>query len=749
MKFKYAYPALLAATSIALSSCGKKEKPAETEGSKDENTSIAESIKETVKEVVTPTASADDRVTKLGFIKHLPDDTEAVFAFYNGKEIVKEMRDSAFGKFVEKNLRDQGIDIGEMTQQDPQTALLLNALSEEVFFALGNDAGIQGENALKLVNAINYGQMKMAVKMMASNLAGEEADPDMMQSEIASMVAGILNDPNAGIDVLEKLNTPPITLGIKISDTEQREQLAGMINGGLQQILAGGEEVPAEAFALEKDGFNFTGVKIIGKKLAAMIDPDSRAEMSQMLGGEANTERVIKAIEEKNLIISSAVKDDYLIVSLASSEDDIKFATSADKSVASNSEFKFIDGYLDKNINILTFGNKEAISHLLGQNKGSIDSYVGGITAGLNETDVFGDTTDIETLLAHVQKLGGEYYGLFKAQTFGSVSFLEDGFRIESHGGSNQPTIDSEKVHELAPLGEPDDVFFFADWTNNPKTADLALDLLDSLGEAAYTMSKQASQLQVDDADFESFAQGFGMFDDKFATDLSEMWGALRGDFAAGLGSENALVIDLSGGLPKVPGIPAPLLEKGKMPRITFAAPVEDRAKLAQSWTRLNGALTNILKNASEMVGTEIPMQEPLSSQSDGQTSWFFTTIPFTTNDFMPNVTVSDQYFFASTSKSLAGGLEASLKTSGVQRKGAYAEINFQALHKYAQEWVELVKANKESLFEKNPSALEDFQANLPMIEEALLALQDLDKLTIHTREEGGESRSSIHFKTK
>lgn len=750
MKLKYAYPALIAVSTLAFNSCGKKEKTAGTEGTKEEAVALVESVKEKFKEAVTPAASTEERAAKLGFVKNLPEDTEAVFAFYNGKEIVKEMRGSTFGKFVEKNMADQGMDFDKMANDDPQTAMILSALSEEVFFALGNNAGIQGENALKLVNAITFGQMKMAVKMMATNLKGEDTEPDMVQSEISSMIQGILSDPNAGIDVIEKLNTPPITIGLKISDAEQRDQLAGMINGGLSEILESGEDVPAEKFELEKDGFKLTGVKIIGKKLAAMIDADARAEMSKTLGSEANTDRIIQAIEKKNLIISSAVKDDYLIVSIADAEDDIKFATSADKSVASNGEFKFVDNYLAKKINVLAFGNKEAIGHLLNQKEGSINAYVGGITAGLKDTDAFGDTTDIETLLSHVQKLGGEYYSLYKPETFGSVAYLEEGFKIETHGGSNLPTIDSTKVHQLAALGAKDDVFFYADWTNNPKTVDLALDLMDSFGEAAYTMGKQASKLQVDDPDFEEFAQGFGMFDEKFSKDLRELWGALRGDFAAGVGSENALIIDLSGGLPKVPGIPAPLLEKGKMPRITFAAPVEDRAKLGTSWTRLNGALTNILKNVSEMSGTEIPMQEPLESTSDGQTSWFFTTIPFTTNDFMPNLTVSDQFFFASTSKSLAGSLEAAVKAGGgVERKGAYMEMNFQALNKYLQDWLELVKTNKETLFEEKPSALEDFEANLPMVEEALSALRNFDKLTVHTREEGGESRTSLHFKTK
>ncbi len=760
MKLKYTYPALLAA-SLAVTSCENKEKPAAEKNSGEDKTALVEDAKkevqkesQEVKEAVTPDApadvSAEKRVAKLGFVKYLPADTEGIFAFYRGAELVKAMRGSSFGKFVEKTMAEQGTTLDEMANSDPQSKMFLDALSEETFVAIGDGGGQQGENGLKLMNAMNYGNMKMMVSMVAKNLKGETDPNMMMQSEMMGMMSGILEDPNAGIDLIEKLETAPLTIGIKVSDQDQREQIAGMIKGGLQQMLQGGDEVPAEAFDLEKNGFKLSGVKILGEKLAAMMDADTRMNMSQMLGGEANVDRLVKAIEKRNLIISSAVKDEYVIVSLAGSEDDIKFAATAGDSVASSEEFDFIDDYRDKDLNLLAFGNKEALGHLLSQKAGGLNAYADGIMAGLKDTDAFGDTTDIETLLDHVKKVGGEYYDLYRPETLGSVGYLEDGFKIETFGGTNQPAIDFGKTHELAPLGEGDDVFFFADWTNNPEAAELGLELLDSMGEAAYTMAKQAARLDVQDPGFQDFAESFGMFDRIFAKDMREVWGALRGDFAAGVGSENALVVDLKGGLPKVPGVPAPFLKDGKMPRITFAAPVEDREKLAQSWERLNGALTNILKQVSEMAGTEIPMQEPISSGNGDQTSWFFTTIPFTTNDFMPNITVSDQYFFASTSKNLAGGLEETIKAGGgPERNGFYMETDFQTLQKYAQDWLTRAKENKETLFKENPSGLKDFEANLPKIEEALDSLQNLDKMTYHLREVDGESRSSFHFKTK
>ena len=43
-------------------------------------------------------------------------------------------------------------------------------------------------------------------------------------------------------------------------------------------------------------------------------------------------------------------------------------------------------------------------------------------------------------------------------------------------------------------------------------------------------------------------------------------------------------------------------------------------------------------------------MQKPMSSDKDGSTTWFFP-MPFFNDDFLPSVTVNDNWFAASSSK--------------------------------------------------------------------------------------------------
>jgi hypothetical protein len=218
------------------------------------------------------------------------------------------------------------------------------------------------------------------------------------------------------------------------------------------------------------------------------------------------------------------------------------------------------------------------------------------------------------------------------------------------------------------------------------------------------------------------------------------MWDALSGNFGGGLGHESALVVDLSGTMPAIPGVPQTVVDEAKFPRISMIAPVTDRAKLAASWQKMNTTTTNILAKISEMTGEDIPMQKPISSDKDGFTTWFFS-MPFFNDDFMPSVTVGDKWFAASTSKNQALDLVRKADKGGETRNGLWFSVNFNALRKFSAETVKMLDKNKDDL----GMDADDLKNATKVIE----ALDDMDKLTVHARREGGVLRSSVHFKVR
>ena len=206
-----------------------------------------------------------------------------------------------------------------------------------------------------------------------------------------------------------------------------------------------------------------------------------------------------------------------------------------------------------------------------------------------------------------------------------------------------------------------------------------------------------------------------------------------------------ALVMDLKGNMPAIPGVPQKVVDEAKAPRMTLLAPVKDRAKLKESWEKVNTHTTSLLATVSEMAGEKIPMQKPISSEKDDMTTWFFS-MPFFQDDFLPSVTVSDEWFAASTSKTQTIDLMSKAAAGGAQGEGIRFHVNFQAITAYASEMLDMADKNSADLF-PDEFALKGFQENKVEIKELIDACREFESLSWTARKENGVVRNSMHFR--
>jgi hypothetical protein len=280
----------------------------------------------------------------------------------------------------------------------------------------------------------------------------------------------------------------------------------------------------------------------------------------------------------------------------------------------------------------------------------------------------------------------------------------------------------------------------FANMTTEAAYDEKARAYIEAIMETSYAAAMKVSELPMAGENMVQFKEMAKIFDTQFRPDAVAVWDSISNDFGGALGNERAWVMDLKGTVPTIPGIPQAVVDSGKFPRISVVAPVSDRAKLADSWKNLNTSITGVLGKIKEMSGMEIPMQKPISSEKNGYTTWFFP-VPVFNDDFMPSVTVGDQWFAASTSKNQALDLLSQAAVGGETRTGLQFTMNFKALQKFSQEM--------HGVLEKNSEALGISVEDLKSAAELITALEDLDKLTVHARREGGVLRSSVHFKTR
>lgn len=689
--------------------------------------------------VPTPHVAPSDRASKLGFAQMLPKDTETLLLVQNGAELVKRFKGSKFYGFLSS--QNPGID-AMVEGKGAEGVAPMDFLGQEFFLATGKNTGEQSAHLVCFSNRQNYFQFRNLLTMVISSLKDEETDLEMLGEE--GPLFDMVKDPQSGLGLLKKSESPPIWLGCKTTTANREKVLQAFKDMTANLAVAGAS---AEEMKFEVEGRNFEGHQIVGKKLVEDLKADQALmeRMDEKLEKDVQAE-LWKILAEKNIIAVTGVVNDYVVLFLGSRKEDLRFATTPSESFAASQALAFVDPYLEKNPVAVAYSDKSVLEGLSSGNGISVIAQaMRDAIAGNGKVD----TREIEALLDVIGEREKELTSMIKFSNFGAVAMLDEGFKIETFGGSNSPNIQTEAKNQMGSLESHKDTAIFANWTGNAAYGVKANAYLESLVETTYAVTKNVSTWEVkDNPSFDSFKQYFNMFEENFSDDTVKLWQAMSVDMSGGLGNESAVVVDLSGEMPPLPNVPQELVKSGKFPRVSWVKPVKDRAKLAAAWDQMNASGESIMKQVSAMMESEQAMPKPMSSKENGLVTWFFAG-PLFTDDFAPSVTLDDKWFVLSSSKKHAVGLAQEAALSKTGKTGAYLSVKFDALRACAEHWLKAVDENKETIFEDNKSAAGDFTANQKMIKDSLNALSELDNMTLHTRKESGTDRTSFHLKTR
>lgn len=740
MKNKLSLIAYPIAAALVVSSC-RKTPPAPATAPV--NTAASDAEVAVPEQPVTPPVAPADRASKLGFAQMLPKDTETLVLVQNGKEVVKRVKASkifGFAKSQNPSLDDSisGDGTGGMTA--------LDFLGDELFLATGKSTDVQTGHLMKTSNRSNYFQFRSLLEMIISSAKGEEPDLESLDP-IYSQIA-LVQDAETGLALLKASEMPPSYLGVKCTK-ENQEKIQQAFSGLIGNLAAQNELGDAlEEITVEKDGRSFKGSKLVGKKLVAQWrSNEGLMGMLEEKLDQASLDELFTLLGEKNVIAVTGTVNDYVVGFVGSREEDLKLAATPADSFATSDSLKFVDTFLEKNPVFVSYAKGSVLSAIT--NNSGISYLTDAFRDALASSGEV-DTREIEALLDVVKEREREMSSSLKISDLGMVGYFEEGFKLETFGGSNMPSIIASANNKLGAIGDSKDVAIFANWTSNPAYTIKTNEYLESLAETVYAMAKNVStwQLGEENQSFAAFKQYVTLFDESFSDHVVTAWDSMSSDFPAGLGNETAFVIDLNGEMPPIPNVPQELVKSGKFPRISYLKPVKDRSKLVSAWEKINQSGEGIMGEVSKMMEQEQAMPKPMSSKDNGLITWFFAG-PLFTDDFAPSVTLDDTWFVASTSKNHAVDLAKQAGSSASGKTGAFMRVDFDALRACAKHWVKAVDDNKDAIFESNPSAGEDFTENKKMIMDGLKAFGEMDELTLHSREESGTSRSTIHFKTR
>lgn len=764
---KMKYTASLVGGAMLLGAVSCKEKPKTAEAPAGEK-SVVEKVAETVEKVVAPkveqSITDDERAAKLGFAKYLPKDTEMVMSVYNAQKAADQLKalklygvfesgmgmDMGEGAIEDNILEDAPIEDGEQDAdadlaeggmvEGPSPWLLLG---QEVTLALGDSTGEQTARLMRVSRRISYFQaraMGKAAQSYAKTGKMEDFTESMQASVGQDMMKELVEDPESGIPLFEKAELPPIYFAMKVKQGEM-EQALQMVNSGMAIFgMAGEMAAPVE---FETGGGKFSGFKLMGEEIAKAMKAE-KDDMVESLG-EKNTDSLIDAISKKNLIVVAGSVGDYVVVMIGGKEESMKLVSETKESLVATDELNFADAYADKQFVSVIFGDKGLWDDLMVEASG-LATYALGIRDGIAGGGGLGDVRDLEAMLQIVADREKDLLGMGRAETLGMVAFVDEGLRIESVGGYDKGGIDWDAKTTLSHLGDSGDNMLFLNIPTNAEYDEKMGDYFEAIVETVYAATVKMSELDIEAPELADMKEFMQLFEGKFRADAVGLCDALSG-MSKGLGHETAVVVDLKGSMPAIPGLPQKFVDEAKAPRITMVSPVTDRAKLKEAWKGMDLHATSLLEKVSEMAGEKIPMQKPVSSEKDGMTTWFFS-FPFFQDDFMPSVTVSDQWFAASSSKTQAQDLVSKAAAGGEAGNGVKFHVNFNALTDYADEMLAIVDNNSAELF-TDEFKLESFNRDKADLKKAIDACREFDSLDWTIRKEGGLMRSSVHFKTK
>jgi len=667
---------------------------------------------------------AQSRVDALGFASRLPKDTEVAMGLRNLGDVVDTFVASNFFKKA-TSLAASGGEGPPPEMVDEVRAKFGQYAGKDAFFSIGAGGAEQIGILMEAYGIYNAATYRMLMQGLASGGGLEAAgmSPETMIKDVLRAEDGKL------LDLLEKLQMPPILAGTRI--TGGAEEVLGQLaeaEGQLPPVVVVSEE--------EIEGVGKFKIWSVAAKDA--LGENERSQLRDQLDDAALSERVEKIIDGKKLEFAYGLVGDTLLVSLGSDHAHLKLAVEPEESLLAAPAFAFADRFAGKKLFAYAYTSEEVLA-TMNRPEQILDltKSIQGLVVSLAENGM-----DLGEVGGLVGKLGEQFVAMAQRgqKSALAVAYLEEGIRYESIGGYDNPALDTEAKLVFADA-IPSDAFLSVNAVSTAKSEEQSIALLETLGQLAYAGGKAFGGISGDPNAVEQFNQMDALFRPK----LLALWEILRNKLEAGLGSEVAFVVDLKGSMPKIPGVPNVLSANGKVPRILMAQTVKDRALVSQAWDEMVPVINDIAKSIpGQEQGAEFQLPDPVTSEK-GELKTHFITLPFTSNDFLPSISISDKLFFMSTSKNLSEDIAATAKPG--EKTGMVASVNFDALRAFGNDWLRLVMENTEEVFGGDQFQADSFRENASTIDQVLEMSQALHRLDARVFVEDGQWRASAHLK--
>ena len=750
---------MVAASMFAVSSCGKKD-PAVTVPPAPEKSGAAP-VATTPAQAATaakpepkPAVTVEEIAGMIGHAADMPKDFESAVVIDAG-QIKKNLKASAMWKQacevfdIPSGVPEEAPAAGQPVANEPAAADAPDGAgtdwnsmfdiftSGRITLATGPGTATQSLELLRLINIAQRVTTREALIDYAQSL-------ELIEEQDAGMdnpFTGVLKDKYDPIVAsLEKMAPPVVWIAI---ETKGKEDKVKAMLAEWDSTMSEGMPPFVQKSEKEIDGGKFVAFTIKAQDVISLDD------LKESLAEDLPVEKIEKlhaVMASKQLAIGFGVRKESLMLFLAPSTDALKFAASPAESMAARPEFEFLAEAKGKS----PFFVAMSTAQINGNLRAGVDNgyYADVLEEVLGKITAMGDLRDV---IALVNKAGSTMRDLTKGTdtAFCGAGWMENGVRFEALGGADSPDLDGTQPLAFAGGLASEDTVLSVHSRVNPVYTEKALDLLEDLSEIAYELGHRYAASEPGKE--KGMNEQFVLFRDKMLPHVSALWKSLRGQVGKGVGQESAMIMDLGAAMPKFPGVPEALASKGRIPRIAVVYPVTDRAKLQDGWKAMQPALKGLLEAIPMPEDKKLNLPDAFTSEKDGLKTYFYGFSGITNDDFMPSVSVSDKFFFISSSKNLSEMLVSKLATLQPKPdapRGLTLDLRIAPVVTTSLEWLDLVKANAQAVFPAE-SAREEFLGNEADIRKGLEWAKAFDGMSLKRSPEGARWRTSVQFKMK
>jgi len=768
---------------LFLSGCGDSEQPAPepppspveeaTQDVPDENGPVGEPAEEPAGE---PETVVDPEVTRsraevLGFARYVPVCVEALFTVQHigkavegarGMKIWQSFADaSAERPFqVPDEMDDDFSDLQGLAHEDdifaPGPGISpMEMLGNEVTVVVGEGGAVRLGAWLEFSRRSTYHQMRGVAAALSG--AGREAERTATPFSLMGAFFGALSsfdiygelvEDREAMRAMDAFQMPPIYIAVRAEGerlAEVHEILAEPVRGlaNFNDMIA-----PVE---INRAGSSFHGYRLIGEDLASSME-ESREFMAEIFG-EQVYDRLVEFLKSRDLVALSGMIDDYAVLFFGASADEFRLAESAGEAITGGDALAFVDPLLEHTVYAMMHG-EEGLIRKLAESAGGMTEIALGLRDGFAANDRDGRNRDLVALLQVVADRERALRDLTRHAATGIILVDDGGPRLEAHGGTSG-MLDFETPSRFAALGDDPEAAVFFNLCVDSRYSERSTAYAEALLETGYAMLVRLMEAPVageDDFGFDPFVfirEYAAMFENDFRGDLVNIWRAIVHDVRSGLGRESAIVVDLDGSVPALPGVPESLAGSANSPRLTYLAPVANRERLGSAWKSIHESASRMAGRVGELSESDFPIPGAIRSESGGFSSWFLP-FPYFDDEFLPSVTLDDDWFAIGTSRNQAVDLIQRLGDLEPRPGGGMRmHVNFPKIAESQRQQIATLVENRESIIESGQFDAEEFDSAIHGIESIASGLEELDRLEVRYWQQDGVARSRIHLRLR